>query len=350
MNNKSDYKISVHLIVYNGEIYLPYCLTGLINQTERDFFLLIIDNASIDNSRKIIDEFLYLHPTLSRHARIVRNNKNLGFGRAHNQALQWTNSDYVMFLNQDVVLHHDYLFRLKECLEASPQVGAVQGKIFRWRENINEHLIMPPQFKQAIIDSGGLAIKKSRYVYRFREGEVNQDEFKEAIEVFGVDGAAPLYRRLALESVSVNGEVLDESFVSYKEDVDLAWRLRLAGWESWLVTSGVAWHDRSLSPRDGFKSIWQSRRKWPSFLRVYSCRNHWLTLLKNDYLNNFIRHLPYILWYEFKKFIYRLLFEPIVLIKSLGQFFKLAPKTLSRRRQSKSQRIITSKEIRKWFL
>ncbi len=348
MSNQSNYKTSIHLVVYNGETYLPYCLTGLVNQTERDFFLLIIDNNSRDNSLKAIDEFLHLHPQLQRHTRIVHNNKNMGFTRAHNQALQWTSSDYVMFLNQDVVLHQDYLARLVTCLQASPQVGSVQGKIFRWRNNKSEPLIMPIEFKKGIIDSGGLALKKSRYIYRWQEGKINQNEYKEAFEIFGVDGAAPLCRRIALESVRVKNEVLDENFVSYKEDVDLAWRLRLAGWQAWQVTRAYAWHDRSQQDSEGFKSILQNRRRHSPILRVYSCRNHWLVLLKNEQLSNFLRHSLYIIWYEFKKFIYRLLFEPIILFKALGQFLFLLPQTLSRRRQSPHS--VSDKEIRKWFL
>ena len=82
------------------------------------------------------------------------------------------------------------------------------------------------------------------------ENELDVGQYELEEQVFGVSAAALVARREALESVRVAGEYLDETFFMYKEDVDLSWRFRLAGWECWYVPSAVAYHARtSRAPR-----------------------------------------------------------------------------------------------------
>ncbi|MFH1111644.1 MAG: glycosyltransferase family 2 protein [Patescibacteria group bacterium] len=347
-----EYKTSISLVVYNGAKYLPFCLAGVDEQTTKDFFLLIIDNASIDNSFKIITDFLITNPELNHRTRIVKNNKNLGFARAHNQAFQWTSSQYVLLLNQDVLMDKDYLSKLLPFADEHPPVAATQGKILKWTFNSATYRLDLHKnlHKVSKFDSCGLAVNKNRHTFNINQGDFDQGQAEVNTEIFGVSGTAPLYRRLALEDIKYNDQILDEDFVTYKEDIDIAWRLRLAGYQSWYLPQAVCFHDRSLAKPERLSLVTQARANWPEQMKVYSCRNHWLVLIKNDCLGNLILQSPYIFWYELKKFIYRLFFETKILFKAVSQFFFLIPTMLTKRAYIQKKKVISCHELKKWFL
>ena len=86
------------------------------------------------------------------------------------------------------------------------------------------------------------------------QGSRDDSRFDGQREVFGVSAAAALYRRSALDAVSSDGQAFDEAFFMYKEDVDLAWRLRRAGYAACVASEAVAYHGRTAAgrpPRDG---------------------------------------------------------------------------------------------------
>ena len=352
MTNKSGYPLSVHLVTYNSSLWLPYCLEALRRQTRQDFFLLVIDNGSMDNSAALVANFLRAHPELGGRSRLVCNKQNLGFARAHNQALAWTDSMYVQLLNPDLVLQENYLAALAERLDNQADAGAVAGKILRWNfdpESFHlEALADLPLGSQ--IDSVGLGIKKSRQIFELGLNETDKGQYEVPHQIFGVSGAAPMYRRLALDQVSVNGEVFDEDFVSYKEDVDLAWRLRRGGFSAWYEPRGVAYHDRRLNAQG---NLWQRARKrasWPKVLKVYSLCNHWGVLVKNEGFFNLLRDSWQFVPYEIGKSLYYLFTEPGTFFQSLGRFLKLLPRFLSKRRALKSTRKLKPQSIRAWFI
>ncbi|MFA4937557.1 MAG: glycosyltransferase family 2 protein [Patescibacteria group bacterium] len=347
-----QYKTAVSLVVYNGAKYLSYCLAGIAEQTYKDFFLLIIDNASIDESVKVINNFLITSPELHKRTRIVANSKNLGFARAHNQVFQWTAGDYFFLLNQDVLLDENYLYNLVKFAEKKTNAAAFQGKILKWFFNPTSYRLDLHKnlHKISTFDSCGLAVSKSRHTYNIREGEFDQAQAQQDTEVFGVTGAAPLYRRSALEHIKYDNQVLDEDFVTYKEDVDISWRLKNAGFEAWYVPQAICYHHRSLAKPERLALVTQARAHWPEQMKVYSCRNHWLVLLKNDCLVNLLRYFPYIFWYEIKKLGYRLFIEPKVLFKAIAQFIFLFPAALKKRSYINNNRKISCSELRRWFL
>jgi GT2 family glycosyltransferase len=92
--------------------------------------------------------------------------------------------------------------------------------------------------------------------------------------VFGASGAAAVYRRAMLEDVAFEGEMFDEDFFTYREDVDLAWRAQHLGWKTMYVPSAVARHRRRVAPG--------RRRQLPSEINRRSVANRWRMILKNE--------------------------------------------------------------------
>jgi len=341
---------SIHLVVYNGAPWLGWCLESVARQTYQDFFLLIIDNGSIDNSYTLAQEFLANNPRLSARARLVRNKQNIGFARGHNQAIAWTESDYVLILNQDVYLLPDYLKQLVKSLSNQERAGAVSGKILTWPFNGETfHASELSKLPKNYFDSVGLAIKRSRRVVNMAQGEQDTGQYRQSFRVFGVPGTVPLYRRPALQAVSLAGEIFDEDFVSYKEDVDLAWRLNLAGYESWLEPKAVAYHDRSLAHGRGLRQEYKKRKGRPHDLKVYSWVNHLAVLIKNDGLINFWRDFPWIVTHELAKACFLLVTDPITIFKGKLRLLRLAPRFYKKRRALKPTHKIKYRELRHWW-
>jgi len=344
MDSNNQKKLIVSLVVYNGRAYLPFCLKALSEQTFTDFEILAIDNDSTDGSLEYIQEFF---PKV----KIIKSAKNLGFARAHNQIISWTKSDYVLLLNQDVVLAKDFLQNSIECLNNNPQTGSLTGKILRWEFENNSYT--------NIIDSLGLEIFKNHAIADRGANQEDQAENSGEIqEVFGVSGAAPIYRRTALENVKEptfrglkNFEYLDEDFFSYKEDVDLAYRLRLAGWSSIYLPTAIAYHQRTVksSGKNSVAELKKKRAERMSAVNAYSYANHLAVIIKNEFLRNILKDFFRIFFYELKKFFYCLLFERktlqglSVISKNFGQY------SAKRKYIKNNLRKINSVVLRSWY-
>ncbi|MBU1203170.1 glycosyltransferase family 2 protein [Patescibacteria group bacterium] len=325
-------KVIISLLTYNGERYLPWLLKSLHEQNFKDWDLLVLDNASSDNSVAIVREH---HP----HARIIEQKKNLGFARGHNLLINWSDSDYVFVINQDIILEPDYLSKLVEFLDTNTKAASCAGKLMYW--DFDNGL------KTKIIDSYGLKIDRKRQVVDAYQGK--EDFSLPSQEVFGLSAAATLYRRRSIDQVAWQAkdnhlECFDDFFFAYKEDVDLAWRLRLFGWQNWLIATTKAYHHRSVSKG---KDLRQSRKS-RGMANKLSYRNHFLTIYKNSYLKNLWRDWPYIKWYEFKKFMYLLFFERSTL-SGLSEYIKMIPKIKDKKKYIAKHRKIEADDIYKWF-
>jgi GT2 family glycosyltransferase len=157
-----------------------------------------------------------------------------------------------------------------------------------------------------------------------------------------------LYRSQAIREVIYNGEVFDEDFFSYKEDVDLAWRLREAGWFSFSVLDAVVYHDRSASgPADLKDSSAAKNRKFKSELaKFYSYRNHILMLVKNyGGEGGFFATL----WYETKKAGYLLVFAPRTFAKGWFDVLRLLPVMLKKRAFIQKKKLVLAEDLGIWF-
>ncbi|PIR06412.1 MAG: hypothetical protein COV55_03960 [Candidatus Komeilibacteria bacterium CG11_big_fil_rev_8_21_14_0_20_36_20] len=325
-------KVTVSLLTWNGAEYLPWLLKSLKEQSFPNWELLVLDNASTDQSVAVVLEY---YPQ----ARIIRQKKNVGFAKGHNLLIGWSNSNYILLLNQDIILEPDYLEKTVNFLEKNSQVAAVAGKTMYWD--------FKEEGKTSIIDSFGLKINRQRQVIDAHQGQ-KDFEFSDK-EVFGLSAAVVLLRRESLESIKIPRshdyfEYLDEDFFAYKEDIDLAWRLRLFGWENWLITNTRAYHHRSVASA---QNIRESRKTRQTANRL-SYRNHFITLYKNSFVTNILRDFWPILWYESRKFFYFLLFERSTLA-GCGEFIKNLPKMRAKRKLIKKNRQIKASEVRQWF-
>lgn len=330
-------RVSINLVTWNGKKYLPFCLDSVFKQTFRDFSLFILDNGSTDGTVEYLKNFQFPIPDF----KTAFNEKNIGFAAGHNQAIEATKSEYILLLNQDIILESDFLSNVVKFLDAHPEVGAVTGKLLRW-DFCNGK-------KTDMLDSAGLKIWKNHRLAELGSGEQDGENWKRPFEVFGVSGAAAVYRRSALESSAIFGEYLDPDFFSYKEDIDLAYRLRLFGWKSWFLPEAVGYHDRTArSDNGGDVEAARRRKNKSSFVNYHSYKNHLFFLTKNVPAGIWLRYGCRIKWYELRKFIYLLFFEPRTL-RGIWEFLKKLPKMRKKRKWIMTHKKVSVEEIKKWL-
>lgn len=333
-------KVLIQIVSWNSYKFLPDCLNSIFNQTYKNFSVLIIDNASTDGTIEFIKEN---YPMIM----ILRNNKNLGFATAHNQGMKlFKNYPYILIANPDIIFEKDWLEKILSVIERDKKIGAISGKllkIYTSEPEINEKV------KTKIIDSAGIKVSRWRRFINRGEGELDHGQYDKKEEVFGFSGACVLCRRQALEDIKIDGEYFDEDFFSYKEDIDLSYRLRWRGWKIIYFPEAVAYHYRQVSgEKKRISEIIKERKNRSPLVRYLSYRNHLFLLIKNESFINFLKDLPWILFYELGKFLYLLFFEQKT-FKAFFEIFKKLPKMLKKRKYILENRKVDSKIIRKWF-
>lgn len=317
--------------------YLPEAIDSLARQTLSDFKVTIIDNGSVDGT---VDYIRNNFP----HFQMLRNIKNLGFARAHNQGIELVRGGFtryaggtpadcfILLMNQDIILEPNCLENLVKTLAEKEDVGVVGPKLLRVFWDLETLGRTSEVIRSKIIDSAGLAIKRTRRVVDRGAGELDTEKYDKAGYVFGISGALPMFRLAALEKAKIVNEYFDEDFFSYKEDVDLCWRLQNLGWRAYYEPQAVAYHFRGAKGTDTFSlfRVFKERQKKSTLVNFWSTRNHLLTIIKNDSLKNFLHDSWVIIPYELAKFLYILFFETENL-KAYWSFLKLLPRAIKKR-------------------
>ena len=341
-------KVSINLLLWNGEKYLPFCLESLKKQSFSDWELNILNNGSTDNSLKYLKEH---YPQF----RVNSLKQNIGFARGHNKLISWTNSEYILCLNQDTILEPNFLKNAVRFLDKNKNIGAISPKIYKWDfKKLDIETPPEPEIaekiseigKTTIIDSCGLKIFKNHQVVDWGQGEEDSKKFSSAKSIFGVSGALPIYRRKTLEKIKINNEYFDEDFFSYKEDVDLSYRIQLAGYKIYFLPQVIGYHDRSIS-KD--KSIIKDRKIKTNWIKQHSYKNHLWCIVKNEFSKNLFKYFLPIFWYELKKFLYILILENKTLkffLKNKKEYKKIIKK---RKYIYQNMVKIKAEQLAKWY-
>ena len=250
--------VSILITTYNSAKFLARCLDSILTQTYQAIEIVVVDNASSDETCTILQQATGL--------KIFYNDANIGFAAAQNQAARAAQGTWLLSLNPDVVLSPAFVAELISVGELHARIGTVCGKLLRWDPDANEELTR-------VIDSTGIYFRRDlRHLDRGAE-QVDTGQYEKVEYVFGATGAAALYRRALLDDLSVEGQYFDEQFFAYREDADLAWRAQLMGWHCVYTSKAVAWHVRRVTP--------ERRNRLPHEINWHSVKNRFLMRAKN---------------------------------------------------------------------
>lgn len=344
-------KISVVIVTWNGASYIEACLDSVLNQSVPSIFvtddgmgeffpffdILVVDNGSDDKTIDIIAT------KYKSKINLVRNKSNLGFSRGYNKAIHWTSGRYILLLNQDVILDKDYLMEAVSFLDTYSEVAVVTGKVLKW-DYLN-------QKKTDIIDSTGLEFHKNFSFSNSLEGVKDKGQADEIKPVFGFSGSVALVRRGALYDIKEDMQFFDEAFWSYKEDVDVSFRLRWRNWDIVYLPVAKAYHKRSVgasTDNKSFSSIASHHNRKADLINYLSYRNHIMLLIKNIPLSVFFKYFFNFVVYEMGKFFYILFTKPQIHRVWL-EIFKEFPSLLKKRKQISKNRKINPLGIKPWI-
>jgi GT2 family glycosyltransferase len=334
-------RVSV-LIPTHGDVdLLRRSLPTLLDDPAADVEVIIVNNDPHQDVRAAIGDY-----ASDRRTTIVEMGFEGDFPRAINRGIERASGDLVMLCNADLFPSPTYLSTLHEFFDRRARAGAASGKLIRYDLERGQ--------ATDVIDSAGLALTRQRRLKARGEGEVDAGQFDAEREVFAIDGAAMVLRRAALDDIMVDGEYLDENFVAHKEDHDLSWRVRLAGWECWYVPKAVAYHARTtrgLGSTPYLKAIGEFHRQQSEKtdqVRRHAMKNQWLLLLKNEDAYNFIRDAPFILARELTVLGHSLVFSPRSL-KAIPMTIRILPETLRKRRAAKRRQRMDAAALRRWL-
>lgn len=243
-------RFSILIVTYNSEIHIRQCLDSVLNQDFRSYEIVVIDNASCDRTREIVEEY-------KDAVRIKNNSSNSGFSEGVNAGIVMSSGEYILTLNPDVVLENNFLSEADEGINGlGDDVGMFGVKILK-------------ADSERLIDSTGLVLTSFFRFFDRGSGEKDGGQYDKHTDILGPCAAAAIYRRDMLDDVRIEGEYFDRDFFYLIEDFDIALRARKKGWRGIYLPNAVCYHKRNGS---------EMARK---YRQRYAFRNRYFLILKN---------------------------------------------------------------------
>ncbi len=220
---KSFMKLSIVIVNYNVEHFLEQCLFSVRKAIANiDAEVYVVDNNSVDGSLKMLAEKF-------PEVKVIANKDNVGFSRANNQAIRLSTGEYVLLLNPDTVVEDDTFTKTIEFMDSHPDAGGLGVKMVDGKGRfLPESKRGLPTPATAFYKMFGLTklFPHSKRFARYYLGHLDNDEINE-VEILA--GAFMLMRRETLDKCGL----LDETFFMYGEDIDLSYRITLAGYKNY---------------------------------------------------------------------------------------------------------------------
>lgn len=255
MQSKSEAQVSIIIINYNGLKFLPVCLDALEKIDYQDCQVILVDNASNDCSMDWLREYVKKNKLINFN--LILNKHNLGFALANNQTALGVASEYLFFLNPDTKIEPNVIKILVEAMQSDSNIGICGCQIRSYDGEKKWHTGIG-------LDIFGYPVNNQKMFY--------------------VEGSALMVRAELFKQLGG----FDEQYFMFHEDVDLAWRARLAGYQVVAVPPAVIYHFiggvAGGSPNKKYKSTLMRR--------FMAERNNIRTLLKNYQIITLIFVMP----------------------------------------------------------
>jgi len=209
-------KISISIVTYNNSKVIKKCINSIFNVTNNiDFEIIVVDNNSSDSTASIIEKDF-------KKVRLIKNNRNIGFGAAHNIAINVGRGKYHLVLNPDIIFVENSLKKLINFMDENYNIGLISPKILLSNGSI-QYLCrrLPSLFGFIIIRF------MPKFIRRFFQARIDYYEMRETgynkiMDVLFLTGAFMLIRSSVLDKVGG----FDENFFMYFEDIDLCRRIQ----------------------------------------------------------------------------------------------------------------------------
>ena len=256
-------EVAVVILNFNGKIHLTNFLPSVVASTYGNLQIIVADNGSSDGSVTFLEEKF---PTIE----VITNASNEGFAGGYNWALKMVTADYYVLLNSDVSVTPGWIEPIINLMENNPIIAACQPKLLSYHH--------PELFEYAgasggWIDSLGYPFSRGRI---FDICERDENQYNDTNPVFWASGATLFVKATVYHKLGG----LDASFFAHQEEIDLCWRMQLAGYRIMVCPQSVVYHvGAGTLPRGG-------RKVYLNF------RNNLIMLCKNLPMHELLWKLP----------------------------------------------------------
>lgn len=201
----------------NGRQYLKRCLDSLMAQSRQDFSVILIDNGSADGSADYVESH---YPEVT----VCRYETNRGFCCAVNEGIRMADTPYVILLNNDTDCETSFVEKLVAAMEKERDCFSCASRMVRMDD--------PER-----MDDGGDYYCALGWAYALGKGKPSA-RYGRQREIFSACAGAAIYRRAVFDEIGL----FDEAHFAYLEDVDVAYRARIAGYRNLYIPEAVVHH------------------------------------------------------------------------------------------------------------
>ena len=226
--------LSIIILSFNTKKLLQNCLDFVFQQTKGiKFEVLVVDNHSTDGSAEMVKKKF---PQVE----LIKNQKNLGFAQANNQALRRAKGDYFLLLNSDTKIKGNALKKLVALAEEKKNLGLAGPK-----------LLNPDGTSQP--STGPFYTLPITFLSLFRGDRYLRHAYSQEKAVDWLSGACFLIKRELIDKIGL----LDEKFFMYVEEMEFCFRAKKAGYLTYFFPQAEVYHlERGSSPEGKQKAIW----------------------------------------------------------------------------------------------
>lgn len=257
--------VSIIIPHFNGIELLRDCLTSLSETSYPNFEIIVVDNASTDESISMVKQEF-------NGVKILQLSSNKGYAGGCNAGIRASEeSQYVVLFNNDATVEASWLTCLVDEMESDESVSACQPKILSAKDkNLYDY-------------SGAAGGLIDKYAYPFARGRIiatiesDENQYDSETTLFWASGTACILRNSTLKEVGL----LDEIFFAHMEEIDLCWRMQLRGDKiRYVPESRIYHHSGTTLGAETFKK------------KYLNHRNSILMMFKNYSLGNLLKLLP----------------------------------------------------------
>jgi GT2 family glycosyltransferase len=307
--------VAVVVVNWNSGELLDRCLRALAGQTVRPARTIVVDNGSTDGSADALEQRF---PEVE----VLRLGENAGFARANNLAVARADGcEWVALLNPDAFPEPPWLEKLLDAAAAQPEYTFFASRLV-------------DGVQRSILDGTGDLYHVSGWAWQRGHGQKvgRADDPSAPDEVFSPCAAAALYRRDAFQEVGG----FDESYFCYFEDIDLAFRLRLAGHRCLYVPEAVALHlGAATAGRESDFAVYHAHRNLV-WTYVKDMPRGLLFLYLPQHL--FVNALT-LVWFSLRG-------HPRAIVRAKLDAVRGLPRVMAARRQVQARQRVASGEVR----
>jgi len=297
-------KVAIVILNWNGQAYLEKFLPSVLATAYENFEVIVSDNGSTDGSVSFLqNEF--------PRVKLTRLDTNYGFAKGYNLALENLQADFYALINSDVEVEPGWLTPIIDLLEQDKMNAACQPKLL---SHGNRNIFDYAGGAGGWLDSLGYPFARGRI---FDICEVDKGQYNTSEQVFWVTGAAMIIRSNVFHEM----KGFDNYFFAHQEEIDLCWRMQLAGYKLYACPVSVVYHvGGGTLPRGNslktylnfrnnqimlYKNLPWSQKWWKIPFRIFlDAVSGWKGLLMGDggYFLAILRgHLSFFKWILFKQ-------------------------------------------------